>query len=168
MRTAATLGLALAAWLSLPFTASPAAAVTQLTVGPFSAQLPDADGFLQGDSDPYLEVRADGVLIGTTSVIGGNNNPVWPGTTFTTIFNPLNAPFLTVEIKAYDLDDVGAEYLGMVQIAYNWVAGNPVTFTTSVSGPFGPGYSMTVGLDANDVVVPARASTWGAIKALYR
>jgi len=168
MRLATLSGIALLTVLSLPLAAAPAAAVTQMTVGPISAILPDMDGIFDGDSDPYIEVRVDGVLIGVTSIINGNNNPSWP-TTFTTVLTPVSSPFLVVELKAYDFDNLSTEYLGMVQIAYNWVAGNPVTFTAALSLPNpGPPFSITTGLDANDIVVPVRANTWGAIKALYR
>lgn len=159
---------AVIAIILLTLAATPAAALTELTIGPISAHLPDADGFLEGDSDCTIEVRVDGTLIGVTSVIDGNNNPSWPTTTFTTQYDPPSSPFLFMNFKAYDVDGLTQEYLGEGGIAYNWVAGNPGTFTTSVTSTFGAGFTITASFDANEVAVPVESGTWGSIKALYR
>jgi hypothetical protein len=166
--TAPLLASALLVLVLLPLSPAPSAALTQITVSAPSGIFPDADGFLLGDSDPYVEVRVDGTLIGTTSIIGGNNNPSWPGTSFTVQMNPLGAPLLTVELKAYDDDNGIPEYLGVATISYDWVTALPVTATATLTSPFAGSYSATATIEAAAVPVPSRASTWGRLKALYR
>jgi hypothetical protein len=168
MRATIIKNRAVTAAILLTLAATPAGALTELTISAISAHLPDADGFLEGDSDCYLEVRVDGTLIGVTSVIDGNNNPSWPAATFTTQYDPPSSPFLIMTFKAYDVDGLTHEYLGEGGIAYNWVAGNPGTYTTSLTSTFGPGFTITASFDANEVVVPVESETWGSIKALYR
>lgn len=146
----------------------PALALTDLSIGPISALLPDADGFLDGDSDCYIEVRVDGTLVGITPLINGDNTPSWPAVLFTYQYSPPGSPFLTMSFKAYDHDGLSAEYLGEGLIAYNWVAGNPVTFTTSVNSPFGAGFTITASFDAEEAAVPVEAGSWGSVKALFR
>jgi hypothetical protein len=168
MRIATSKGIFFIVAALLSLTAAPAVAITEVIVGPMSAVLPDADGFLDGDSDCYLEVRVDGTLIGVTPVIDGNNSPSWPSTTFTYQYSPPSSPFLIVSFKAYDVDGISVQYLGEGLTAYNWASGNPTTFTTSVSQEFGPGHSVTSTFDANEVAVPVEAGSWGSVKALYR
>lgn len=168
MRIATSKGIIFAVATLLGLTAGPAFAITEVIIGPMSAVLPDADGFLEGDSDCYIEVRVDGTLIGVTSVIDGNNNPSWPATTFTYQYSPPSSPFLVVNFKAYDLDGLTAQYLGECSTGYNWMAGNPITYTNSLTQEFGPGFSVTSGYDANEVAVPVEGGSWGSIKALYR
>ena len=71
MRATIIKNRAVTAAILLTLAATPAGALTELTISAISAHLPDADGFLEGDSDCYLEVRVDGTLIGVTSVIDG-------------------------------------------------------------------------------------------------
>lgn len=168
MRIATSKGIIVTVAALLGLNAMPAAAITDVIIGPMSAVLPDADGFLEGDSDCYLEVRVDGTLIGVTSVIDGNNNPSWPTTTFTYQYSPPSSPFLVVSFKAYDVDGLTAQYLGECLTGYNWAAGNPINYTNSLSQEFGPGFSITSGYDANEVAVPVESGSWGSIKALYR
>lgn len=148
--------------------AQPAFALTEITIGPISAVLPDADGFLDGDSDCTIEVRVDGTLVGITPLINGSNIPSWPAVQFSYQYVPPSSPFLVMSFKAYDHDGLSAEYLGEGLIAYNWLAGSPGTFTTSVNSPFGAGYTITASFDANEVAVPVESGSWGGVKALYR
>lgn len=161
--------LALLGLLTAPLLASaPAAALTQFTISNISAHLPDTDGFLEGDSDPFIEVRVDGQLAGTTSIIGGNNNPTWPGTVFTIQLNPGTTPFTIIELKAFD-DDAGVpEYQGNIQIGYNWVAGNVASVTFALNTIHVGAYTISATVQATEVPVPVAASTWSSIKALYR
>lgn len=152
--------IAAAAW--------PAFALTEINIGPISAVLPDADGFLEGDSDCYIEVRVDGTLVGITPLINGSNSPSWPAVQFSYQYVPPSSPFLVMSFKAYDHDGLSAEYLGEGLIAYNWVAGTPGTYTTSVNSPFGAGFTITASFDADEVAVPVESGTWGGVKALYR
>lgn len=148
--------------------AGPAAALTEISIGPISAWLPDTDGFLDGDSDCYIEVRVDGTLVGITPVINGDNTPDWPAVLFTYQYSPPSSPFLVMSFKAYDHDGLSADYLGEGLIAYNWVAGTPGTFTTSVNSPHGAGFTITASFDANEVAVPVETGSWGSLKALFR
>lgn len=161
--------LALLGLLTTPcLTPAPASALTQFTISGISAHLPDADGFLEGDSDPFIEVRVDGQLAGTTSIIGGNNNPSWPATVFTIQLNPGTTPFTTIELKAWDDDSGVPEYLGNIQIGYNWVGGNTVTVTYALNSIYVGPYSITATVDATELPVPVQAKTWSSLKALYR
>lgn len=148
--------------------AGSATALTEVSIGPISAVLPDADAFPDGNSDCYIEVRVDGNLIGITPLVPDDNSPSWPAALFTFQYVPSSSPFLTVSFKAYDHDGLSTEYLGEGLVAYNWVAGTPVTYTTSVNSPMGPGYTLTAGYDAHEVVVPTEAGSWGTVKALFR
>jgi hypothetical protein len=168
MRIATSKGIVCTVAMLLVLTAGPAFAITEVIIGPMSAVLPDADGFLDGDSDCYLEVRVDGTLIGVTPVINGSNIPSWPTTTFTYQYSPPSSPFLIVSFKAYDVDGLTAQYLGEGLTGYNWASGSPTTYTTTLSEEFGPGYTVTSGYDANEVAVPVEGGSWGSIKALYR
>lgn len=168
MKTATATGIALLGIALLTLAVSPASALTEITVGPISAHLPDADGLFEGDSDCYIEVRVDGTLIGVTNTIDNNNDPNWTTVSFTYQYVPPSSPFLILSFKAYDVDGAGVEYLGEGLIAYNWVAGPPSTFTTSVNSTYGAGYTVTATYDANEVAVPVDSDTWGSIKALYR
>ena len=168
MKTANATAIALLGIALLSLAGSPANALTEITVGPISAHLPDADGLLEGDSDCYIELRVDGTLVGVTNIIDGNNDPSWPTVSFTYQYVPPSSPFLILSFKAYDDDGASADYLGEGLIAYNWAAGNPVTFTTSVNSTYGAGYTVTASFDANEVAVAQESATWGSIKALYR
>lgn len=148
--------------------AGPAAALTEISIGPISAVLPDADGLFDGNSDCYIEVRVDGTLVGITPLIDNDNSPDWPAVAFTYQYTPPSSPYLIMSFKAYDHDGLSAEYLGEGLIAYHWVAGNPGTFTTSVNSPMGAGFTVTASFDANEVAVPVEAGSWGSVKALFR
>jgi len=157
--------------LSLTLVALPAAAVTIFVENIFG-QVADTDGFLDGDSDPFVEVWIDGVLAGTPPTDAATNLPAWPAYSCSLPITPSvgNTPLVTVELRVWDEEqpNTPSQYQGAVTFQYAWQPGMPVTASGPVVGPYpnNPGLTATMRVELD--AVPVADSGWGRLKAMFR
>ncbi len=171
MRHSGAVRPAALAALALLLLCGPAAATT-IVVENIYGRVADSDGFLEGDSDPFVEVWIDGQLAGVTPTLQGTNIPSWP--TFSCSLpitpGPGNTPLVTVELRVWDaeMQNVPPEYQGAQTHLYDWVAGVPVTVIGPIQGPhpsLPSGLNVTIRLED---AVSTDATTWSGLKALWR
>ena len=142
-----------------------AEAVT-LRVENIQGQVPDADDFLSGDSDPYAVVFIEGIQAGVTPVLPGTNAPDWTGSAFQLVLplDPQVTPLATIEIDVYDQDNGSDEFLGTATFSFDWTQGGSEIQTEPLLGPLGPG-QVTARLRAILDPIGVESRSWGRTKA---
>lgn len=157
--------------LLLTLVAQPAAAVTIFVENIFG-QVADTDGFLEGDSDPFVEIWIDGALAGTTPTAQATNLPAWPAFSCSLPITPSvgNTPLVTVELRVWDEEqpNVPPQYQGAVTFQYAWQPGLPVTASGPVVGPYPNATGLTATMRVELDAVPVAGSGWGQVKAAFR
>ncbi len=159
--------------LLLCLVAGSATAAVTIFVENIHGHVPDTDGFLDGDPDPQVFVWIDGSLAGATPIIPSALNPNWPTFSCSLPITPVpgNTPLVSVSLMVADDEGPGnpQQFVGTVSFQYDWQAGAPVTATAPIVGAYSfPGDQMTATIRVVSDAVPAEATAWGELKALFR
>lgn len=161
------LARSLSVLLLLVLFAPTASAQVTITVEGLVGVVPDTDGPLSGQTDPFVRVFVEGTLVGQTATINGTLTPIWTDTFSILLTLDANTtPTATIELQVYDEDLNSDEFIGTATYEYDWVNGATESLTLPFSGALGDG---EVGLRVSSQLEPVAGDeeSFGSLKSRY-